>query len=207
MPESLQTPDGQPVSLPEVDKAESKFFGAMAAPSAEEPAHPAPPRIDHEAPYGRKTDGTPRKRPAGPGRPKADAPRVTSSPPASKSAESAADAASRRTEGVTGLMQLVGGGFAVAYSTTRNTAFLADALAVNDHAPAISAACAEVAANDARFAALIDKLTAAGPYAALIGAVVPLVAQLARNHGVTAAQAMGAVDPDELIATLDQQAA
>src|SRR6185437_6047378 len=115
--EGLTTADGSPVGLPGVDASEAEFFGAMASPPADAPTHPGPPKRDADAPYGRKADGSPRKRAAGPGRPKGDAPRVTSSPPSSapKSSETAEQAAKRRADGVAGLFQLGAAGMALAY--------------------------------------------------------------------------------------------
>jgi hypothetical protein len=65
MPEGLATADGEKIDLDHVDQ---EFAAAMAAPSADEPEHPAPPDLpppDPEAPYGRKLDGTPKKAPGG----------------------------------------------------------------------------------------------------------------------------------------------
>src|SRR5690242_14948524 len=65
MAETLTTADGKPVGL---DDTDARFAAAMAAPRADEPEHPAPPRhdpADPDAPYGRKLDGTPKLRPGG----------------------------------------------------------------------------------------------------------------------------------------------
>jgi hypothetical protein len=79
----LLGPDGQPVDL---GAAEDTFNAAMAAPAnGEAPDYPAPPRKDEEAPFGRKADGTPRARRAGPGRPRDDKARTGPVPkPAAK---------------------------------------------------------------------------------------------------------------------------
>jgi len=70
MAEQLLGPDGKPVDL---DAAEQQFNEAMSAPAGgEKPDYPAPPHKDPEAPFGRLPDGTPRKRRAGPGRPRND---------------------------------------------------------------------------------------------------------------------------------------
>lgn len=64
MAEGLATADGQALDLDETERA---FAAAMAAPRGDEPEHPAPPRrpVDPEAPFGRKVDGTPKKRAGG----------------------------------------------------------------------------------------------------------------------------------------------
>lgn len=68
MAEQLLGPDGQPVDL---DAAEQKFNEAMAAPAdGEKPDYPPPPPRDKG--FGVKSDGTPRQRRAGPGRPRGD---------------------------------------------------------------------------------------------------------------------------------------
>lgn len=80
MPETLQTADGQRLDLDDTDRT---FAAAMAAPRADDPEHPAPPRHDPpdpDAPFGRKLDGTPKTRPGG--RPPKHRPREISAPPA-----------------------------------------------------------------------------------------------------------------------------
>jgi hypothetical protein len=65
MPEALATADGRKLDL---DNSERAFAAAMAAPRADEPEHPAPPKrapSDPDAPYGRRVDGTPKKAPGG----------------------------------------------------------------------------------------------------------------------------------------------
>jgi hypothetical protein len=94
--EGLTTTDGQPVDL---DQAEKQFHASMAAPDPAEPTHPAPPLKDPEAPYGRKADGTPRKRAPGPGRGKTGA-RVNSAP--AQPAPDVLAARQRRAEGCQG---------------------------------------------------------------------------------------------------------
>jgi hypothetical protein len=200
MPEGLQTVDGKPVDL---EQAEKQFHASMAAPSSDEPMAPAPPKVDHEAPYGRKADGTPRKRAPGPGRPPTA--RTTKQAPkdTGKSSESAQDVAERRTAGVESLFN-VGAAMALGLSVRLGDAYKADAVVLSMSAKPIASACTEVAEQDPRFAALLDKITASGPYAALAATAVPIVAQLAMNHGVTAMRALNAVPPEELLAQLDE---
>ena len=86
MPETLETADGAPVPL---DDTDARFAAAMAAPRGDEPEHPAPPErppADPEAPFGRKIDGTPKKRPGG--RPPTR-PREITAPPAAAGSSSA----------------------------------------------------------------------------------------------------------------------
>src|ERR1700683_2564421 len=95
---TLIGPDGNAVDL---GTAEREFAASLAAPSADEPLAPPPPRRDPEADakFGNKADGTPRKRKPGPGRP----PKTAA---AAESKETPEAAEERRREGVTGLVQI-----------------------------------------------------------------------------------------------------
>lgn len=78
----------------------------------------------------------------------------------------------------------------------------ADAAAIALHAEPIGEAVAEVSANDPRFAAIIDRLVHAGPYAALLSAVAPLALQLAANHGYAPVGLLGTMGKEQLIAAV-----
>jgi hypothetical protein len=56
--ETLTTADGAAVQLADGDV---QFAAAMAAPRSDDPEAAPPPRIDPDAPYGRKADGSPRR--------------------------------------------------------------------------------------------------------------------------------------------------
>lgn len=200
MPEGLQTPDGKSVDL------DHEFAAAMAAPESDEPLAPAPPKVEKDAPFGRKADGSPRQRPAGPGRGRKTTRNTDSKPPApapKKTAETPQAASERRTQGVQGLMQ-VGAGLALAVGKGRNSdAFKADAYVLASNAEPLAEACASVAADNAQFAAAIDKITQVGPYGALIAVAVPMVTQLMRNHRPSA-KLPGTKDPRDLIAALER---
>lgn len=58
----------------------------------------------------------------------------------------------------------------------------ADAGAVDMHAAPIAHEVAVLAENDDRIANIVDRLTAVGPYAALLTAVMPLALQILVNH-------------------------
>lgn len=201
MAEALLTADGQRVDL---DQAEREFHGAMAAPPSDDPIAPAPPKLDAEAPFGRnKKTGEPNKRPPGPGRP----PKARTKPKAGKDTNQATESpeaiSERRTAGVESLFN-VGAAMALGLSVRFGDALKADAVVLSKSAEPMAKACTEVAEQDPRFAALLDKITASGPYAALAATAVPIVAQLAMNHGVTAMRALNAVPPEQLLAQLDE---
>jgi hypothetical protein len=69
----------------------------------------------------------------------------------------------------------------------------ADAGAVGAHWPGIAREIANLAESQPAVAAVIDPLMKAGPYAALIAAVLPLALQIGVNHGRIAAGPMGTV--------------
>jgi hypothetical protein len=194
------TPDGKPVEVSERD-----FDRAMAAPEPDEPTAPAPPRKPAD-------DGKPkvtRKRSAH------DKPRAAKSSArvdrsinaSSQPAESAAQAAQRRKDGVKGLVQIGAAGTALLGQTTGDKAWLADSVTLSASADPLATAVADTAAVDPRFAKAIDRMTAVGPYGALLTVGLSMSVQLAANHGVKAALSMGATDPDKLLADAMGEAA
>lgn len=113
--------------------------------------------------------------------------RKTSAPPAKRSASKLAE----REEAIGGLGQIAQG---VLIATRQ----YADAGAVGLHFPAIAHEVAKLADTDERIAKLVDPILQVGPYAGLLAAVMPLVMQLAANHGRVQAGIMGTVAPDAL---------
>lgn len=81
-----------------------------------------------------------------------------------------------REEGVKGLFDL-GAGVALMLRSP------ADAGACVVHGPKVSYEVAVFAEQDEKIGALVDKLTALGPYAALFSAILPFGIQIAVNHG------------------------
>jgi hypothetical protein len=69
----------------------------------------------------------------------------------------------------------------------------ADAAAIIIHSEPIASAASNLAANDEKFAAILDRFLQAGPYAALITAVMPLLFQLAANHKLLPPQMIEAI--------------
>jgi hypothetical protein len=193
--EGLKTPAGDEVDL------DGAFARAMAAPEPDEPAPPAPPRKDPDAPYGRKVDGTPKKRPGGrPARDRHDRPRTgPQQPSAPKTALDPAAVKALRVEGVKGLVQVVGVFPLMMHQRTGDKAWLADTITLSANAEPLANAVADTCDVNPAFAAAVDKLANAGPYAALVTVSVSIAAQLAANHGMTFGKALGAKDPEDLI--------
>jgi hypothetical protein len=99
----------------------------------------------------------------------------------------------RYREGVEGLLQIP----AMALSFVSPV----DGFSVAHHTPPISKAVADLAIERPEVAAALDKVLAVGPYGALIGAVLPLVVQLAHNHDMVPApmaKAMGATPKKDI---------
>lgn len=182
----------------------------------------APEEIDPEAPYGRRPDGTAYKRSPewrervgqvlaagraakragtgagetrrGPGRPR----KATGSPSSPRPGAPRKEAVDYRP-GVAGLLQLPT--VMLAMLGRVNPAYSLDALTLNLHTPAIAEAVHQTAINDDRVAAILDKVLAAGPYGALLGALIPVGLQIAANHGKLApSPEMGILSQDELLA-------
>ena len=102
----------------------------------------------------------------------------------------------RRAQGVRGWAQLAAG---ILYMVPP---LRADAAAVVLHTPAIATEAANVADEDERAAALLDRIASVGPYGALITAVAGLAVQLAVNHGLLKPGVMGSHDPDALMSAM-----
>lgn len=189
MAEGIETQDGTPLDLDAAVKAEQDFNRAMSTPADS----------DDKAP--------PKRGQRGPARPSGDSdkPRVGRSPgrPSKDAAKAVAGLSHEiRKQGMTGLAQLGAGLCAIVGNTTGQLAYKADAITLASNAGEIGEACAATADQDERFARVIDKLCAAGPYAALIGVMVGVGTQVARNHGV---DMPGTVAPEDILKAAEQQ--
>lgn len=142
-------------------------------------------------------DGTPKR---GPGRPPGSpnkAPSVARKAPAAKPAAKPAAGPDYRA-GVMGIARMLAAPLAMAGQP-------ADAVAIVTHAPPIADALQNLATARPEVAAALDRVMAVGPYAELLGAVIPLVVQLAHNHGFVPADMavqMGATPKSEIMAAL-----
>ena len=144
---------------------------------------------DEDAPYGRRPDGSPRRRP---GR----KPGQTASTTTRKRPTSTPQSKSYR-EPLIGLMQIPAGGLALA--GMQRPVFAADAAAITIHAPNIAEALDQLAQERPEIAAVLDRVLQVGPYGVLIAAVSPLVLQILTNHRAIPAGVMGTQPPEILL--------
>ena len=176
----LQTTDGDPVEVTRTE-INANFDAAM---NDDPPAPAAPPRRQRAA--DPPADRPKRGRASKDEKPRADA----------KAAVTLTD--EQRLQGARDLAQVTAGVAMVAAKATGNMAFAADAVTIVNHGDALAEACVETAKASPAFAAALDKVCAAGPYAALIGVGVAIVSQMARNHKPSL-EIPGTVHPMQLL--------
>ena len=168
----------------------------------------ASPKQEQDAPWGYKPDGTPYKRdPSRYAKRAANQQTPARKPTANKSS---APKGTDYANAVMGLLQLPMAAMALGGQVTKSEALVADSCAMVQYGPALANATAELAANDPRIAAVLDKISVIGPYSALLGVVIPLSLQIVVNHSnkqvpeqVTAAT--GVMSRSDLIAQVTGQ--
>jgi hypothetical protein len=107
-----------------------------------------------------------------------------------------------------GLLQIPIMGMSMIGRQTKNPTLQADGMALAMHAPALAEALNETAKAQPSVGRALESIMKAGPYGAIIGAMVPLVMQLAANHKLmNPAPAMGIHDPADLVAANNEQLA
>lgn len=167
---------------------------------------------DPAAPYGRKKDGTPKAKPgprnAGGGA--SGTPRTAAAPKPRK-----ATATRAKTPGVTdyrpgimGLLQIPAMGLSMIGRQSKNAALQADGMTLAMHAGNIAEALNMTAQTQPQVAKALDNIMKAGPYGAILTAVVPLALQIAANHGVIPVNPqMGLHSPEDLVQASNAQMA
>ena len=181
----LETADGA-----KVEAARAEINASFDAAMNDDAPAPTPPRRQRPAAPAAPPQET-RPRAARSRAAKDDKPRVTPRPAATLTDD-------ERRQGAQGLAQITAGVAMIAAKATGNMAFAADAVTIASHGDALADACVDTAKHSPAFAAALDKVCAAGPYAALIGVGVAIASQLARNHKPALA-IPGTVHPSELL--------
>lgn len=105
--------------------------------------------------------------------------------------------------GLNGMLQMVC--MPLVLAGTAKPPLLADAAAITEYGPPIVEAVNDLAQEDPRLAAVLDRVLGIGPYGALLAAVLPLAAQLLANHKalpLALLKNLGARDPDLLLAKI-----
>jgi hypothetical protein len=103
------------------------------------------------------------------------------------------------TEGITELLQIPAAVLGVVGMQANNIPLVADAEVINQYAPHIGSAVNGLAQERPEVAAALDRILKAGPYAALIGAVVPMVTQILANHKILPAGVMGTKTAEQVL--------
>ena len=185
---TLETTDGAPVAV-DADVVNQQFAASMAATPG--PAEQAPPKRQ-PAVAGEVVAKPKRARP-----PKDEKARTTAAPGVVLDD-------GQRAQGVTGVVQLGAGLALMLGKATKKDAFTADAVTIASSADQIADACVQTAKADPKFAAALDKVCSAGPYAALITVAVSVGSQIARNHKPDL-KIPGTVNPAELLKAQDAE--
>lgn len=193
MAEGLQTLEGEAIPLDSV-KIDKDFAAAMAAPVEDVPAPPKRPETLNDDKQSR-----PKRAPKA-ARSRVQAPKATQ-------AKTSPELDAQRSDGIKGLVQMAAVGCLMMDGKTPddNIAFKADAVTLANSADALASACVETAKANPGFARIVDKVTQAGPYAALVSVTLSIGAQLARNHGVKAGEMLGARPPESVLQDLEQE--
>ena len=103
------------------------------------------------------------------------------------------------TEGVTQLISMPAAILGVVGSQTNNIPLVADAAVINHYAPKVAEAVNDLAQERPEVAAVLDRVLKAGPYAALMGAIVPMAIQILANHKVIPAGIAGTMTAEQVI--------
>jgi hypothetical protein len=104
-------------------------------------------------------------------------------------------------DAIRGMLQLPAAGLIITGQRLQSVALVADGATILVHGPNVAIAIAELAENDPRIMALLEKALAFGPYGVLLAALFPMVAQLSVNHGgpLPLLEGFGAIQPEKII--------
>jgi hypothetical protein len=189
------------MTAPTVDATTPDGLLAGAEWPAPEPVTPDDTPEDPHAPYGRRADGTPR---AKPGRRPSSGKAPPPPPRKATSGRTPPPRSPKRVDyrpGVVSLLSLPAGLLGAAGAGLQRPELVADAATIMTAAPALAEGVHQLAGQEPRIAAVLDRVLAAGPWGALISAMVPMIAQLAANHGIIRPGMLGTRTRDEMIAS------
>ncbi len=172
---------------------------SLSEEEAEEVLTPTPEEaveVDPEAPYGRMKNGKPYKHPrksAAQTYAAAQAPeKRRGRPPKAKGVSYQEKAAA--------LLSLPMMGIGIAAAATGSEALQADSATIVLYQPKLSETLGDLAEQKPEFAAVLDKMTAVGPYGALMMVALPMTLQVLANHKVIKPiEQLGVVDREQII--------
>lgn len=107
-------------------------------------------------------------------------------------------------QAIQGILQIPATGFIMVGQRVESISLVADGATLLVHGPAFAQAVEEIAKNDPRVMAMLEKLVSFGPYGMLVTVTIIMGAQFARNHNEENAvilEGFGAVSPEKIIAT------
>lgn len=170
---------------------------------------------DPDAPWGRKSDGTPKAKPGRPSGTPDRSPRTrarrrvtVAGPKPRQQSKPKKPTTPDYRPGINGILQVLAAPLMVA--GLKSPPLAADAAAIVHHAEPLADALQETAEQVPAFAAVLERVLQVGPYGALLAAVMPLGMQIAVNHGLLAVEvgkALGVEDPNDLLASLQPEPA
>lgn len=106
-------------------------------------------------------------------------------------------------DGIRGILQIPAAGLILAGQRMDSIPLIADGATILYHGPALAQATIQIAENDPRIMALIEKLVQFGPYGMFVTVVFSMAIQGGRNHEVAAPgllESFGAMPPEQIIA-------
>lgn len=112
-------------------------------------------------------------------------------------------------EAIRGLLQMPATGLVIIGQRANSLPLVADGATILVHGPGWAQALADIAENDPRIMAILEKLVAFGPYGAFVTMSVIIGAQFARNHEAAPApilEGFGAVSPEQIISAAGLEA-
>lgn len=103
------------------------------------------------------------------------------------------------TKGLTELLMVPAGVLGLVGSQTKRLDLIADAVVIEQSAPNIASAVSDLANERPEIAAVLDRILKAGPYGALLTAVVPMTVQILVNHKIIKPGLMGSKSVEDLL--------